>query len=186
MKPKPPSPPASGTVSFGSETLKSSLLARGFTEVERAAVLAVMREETFSPGTDILTEGLNYQALWVVVSGRCEVVKRVNAAERQLAVLASGETFGEMSFFEQRPHSASVRAIESTVTLRLMAERWQELRTAQPAVLEKISLNMILLLTNRLRRMDEWTCQLVNNSGSKQQHAEWGDFRSKLYAGWKF
>ena len=166
----------------GSGVVRESLLGRGLSDEEFASLCEVLIAENFAPGTDILTEGLTYQALWVVSSGYCEVVKKADGRERRLAEFRIGEVFGEMSFFQKQTHSASVRAIEETKTLRLMGDGYAELRKSHPAVVEKISTNMIQLLTERLRRMDEWTCELVTSSGTKQQQTEWMTFRSKLSA----
>ena len=166
----------------GCSVLRTSLLGRGLADGEFTSLCDVLIAEDFAPGTDILTEGLTYQALWVVVSGHCEVVKKAEDRERRLAEFGTGDVFGEMSFFQKQTHSASVRAMQPTKTLRLMSDCYAELRKSHPETVEKIATNMIQLLTERLRRMDEWTCQMVTSTGSQQQQTEWMKFRSKLSA----
>lgn len=154
---------------------------------ELDVVFRLMRSEAFAAGSDILTEGLTYQGLWVLVSGRCEVVKGpLGKKSNRLAVLESGAVFGEMSFLESAPHSASVRALSDVNTMRLVREGYEQLRSECPSAADKIARSLILVLSARLRRMDEWTCGLVQNSGNERQHDEWQQFRAKLYAGLQF
>lgn len=159
-------------------------LFQGMTPAELDAVFNLMQAEEFSAGSEILTEGLTYQSLWVIVSGRAEVVKSAPGARpSRLAVLEEGAVFGEMSFLEAAPHSASVRALSDMSTLRLTRESYERLRTEFPRAADAIARNLVIVLSARLRRMDEWTCGLVQNSGTERQHAEWHEFRARLYGG---
>jgi hypothetical protein len=67
--------------------------------------------------------------------------------------------------------------------MRLMREGFEKLRAEHPWAADKIACNLVLILSERLRRMDDWTCELVQNNGSERQHAEWQEFRAKLYSG---
>lgn len=157
------------------------------TSEELDAVFRLTQSESFAAGEDILTEGLTYQGLWVLASGRCEVVKGVSSGHgSRLATLEAGAVFGEMSFLEAAPHSASVRALTDVDTMRLTRDGFEQLCTQAPTASDKIARSLVLVLSARLRRMDEWTCGLVQKSGSERQHDEWHDFRAKLYGGLQF
>ena len=154
---------------------------------ELDAVFALMQSEEFAAGSDILTEGNTYSSLWVIISGRCEVVKGACGDEaNRLAVLETGAVFGEMSFLETAPHSASIRAMTDVDTMRLTRDAYEQLRKNSPAAADKIARSLILILSARLRRMDEWTCGLVQKNGNEKQHAEWHECRAKLYGGLQF
>lgn len=161
-----------------------SVLLNGMPPEELDSVYRLMESEDFTAGAEILTEGLTYASLWVIESGRCEVVKAGNGSKpNRLAVLEAGSVFGEMSFFEIAPHSASVRALSDVATRRLTREGYEQLRSKHPAAADRIAANLVLILSQRLRRMDEWTCELVQSNGNERQHAEWQEFRAKLYSG---
>lgn len=165
-------------------TLTCCPLFETMTPDELDAVFRLMKSEAFAAGGEILTEGLTYQSLWVIVSGRCEVVKgAAGSRPNRLAVLEAGSVFGEMSFLESAPHSASVRALSDVDTMRLNRAAFDELHTCCPSAADKIARSLILILSARLRRMDEWTCGLVQNNGNERQHAEWHEFRARLYGG---
>jgi len=155
---------------------------------EREQVLALFENEHYPAGETILREGLSIQILWIIVAGRCEVLKSFNGApERSLAVLEQGAVFGEMSFFNPAPHSASVRALTDVEVIRLSRERYDELLSRNPAAAYKVAANTASVLAERLRKMDDWTCQLLDGPDvNAKKREEWHDFRAKLYTEWDF
>ncbi len=164
--------------------LQRCVLLEGMNPEELDSVFRLMQSEDFAAGAEILTEGLTYASLWIIESGRCEVVKAGNGSKaNRLALLEAGSVFGEMSFFETAPHSASVRALSEVTTLRLAREQYEQLRAEHPSAADKIAANLVRILSQRLRRMDDWTCELVQNNGNERQHEEWQEFRAKLYGG---
>ncbi len=172
------------TVPDTHQQLAATPLFHDLDAAEIDAVLRLMEFEGFRAGANILDEGLSYQSLWVIVTGRCEVVKNgSNSHPSRLAVLEPGAVFGEMSFFDPLPHSASVRCLTDVSTMRLMRAAYDRLRETTPRAADKIARNMVRILSERLRRMDDWTCELVQVNGSPKQQDEWEEFRAKLYAG---
>lgn len=166
------------------QRLHRCVLLQGMDPERFDSVYRLMESEDFPAGAEILTEGLTYASLWVIESGRCEVLKAGNGSKpNRLAVLEAGSVFGEMSFFETAPHSASIRALSDVRTRRLTREGYERLQAENPAAADTIAENLVLILSQRLRRMDEWTCELVQNNGNERQHAEWQEFRAKLYSG---
>ncbi len=154
---------------------------------ERQALLRLLKHERFKAGESILSEGLSTHALWIIVQGRCEVIqKRHNATEKQLAVLEAGAVFGEMSFFAPAPHSASVRAITDVEVMRLSREDFDDLGRNGSVVALKIAASTARLLAERLRRMDEWTRNLIEQPDVNNHKEEWQEFRAKLYSDWQF
>ncbi|MBT5020265.1 MAG: cyclic nucleotide-binding domain-containing protein [Planctomicrobium sp.] len=136
----------------------------------------------FSDGDEILTEGLQYQGLWLILRGKCDVLKDCGDTKGNLAQLEPGSLFGEMSFFETVPHSATVRAIEDTETVCMSREEFDKLQVSHPGISHKIVINIVKLISDRLRQMDSWTCRLVESEENSQKHQEWHDFRARLYS----
>ncbi len=166
------------------ELLEKCDLFAGMKPAELDATFASMKYEEFGPGVDILSEGLTYASLWIIVSGRCEVLKAGKHGDSsQLAQLEAGSVFGEMSFLETAPHSATIRTLTDVTTMRLPREAFDSLRAETPAASEIIACNIVTLLSRRLRRMDDWTCDLVHRNCTERQHDEWHEFRAKLYSG---
>jgi CRP-like cAMP-binding protein len=160
---------------------------RDMTIDEREQVLLLLEHETYGKGEVILREGNSHQILWILVHGKCEVVKNAkHGATRQLATLEPGAVFGEMSFFEKAPHSASIRALTDVEVMRLSREKYDHLRDTGSLAACKIAASVNLILAQRLRRMDEWTCTLLESPDVADHREEWQEFRAKLYSDWQF
>ncbi len=67
----------------------------------------------YRPGNEIIREGEPALNFYIIVSGEVEVMRiDVDSGEtRQIAVLGPGDFFGEMALIDQRPRSATIRAL---------------------------------------------------------------------------
>ena len=167
--------------------LTSCSLFQGLNRDELVRLFDLVETETFDAGTRILVEGRTYRTLWVILRGTCEVVRQSgNGVDQQLAVLEPGGIFGEMSFLQEAPHSATVRTLSEVEVVRFMPAAFDALKQSNPAIAMRITSNLVQLLSDRLRRMDAWICELIAQSEDRRHHAEWKDFQSKLYTDWSF
>jgi CRP-like cAMP-binding protein len=64
----------------------------------------------YADGEDIVRQGDLGDCMFVVQSGRVEVLQATSAGEQHLAFLETGDFFGEMAVFEKEKRSATVRA----------------------------------------------------------------------------
>jgi len=168
-------------------TLAKCALFRGMIASERQELLAMLENRSYSPGETILAEGESFQFVWIVLKGRCQVVKKVKSAEeKELWVLEPCDVFGEMSFFNPAPHSASVRALSEVEVVRLPREKYDLLLRGGSLAAYKLAFNTMGVLVERLRRMDDWIADRMERNNAPEHHEEWMDFQSKLYTGWTF
>ena len=97
----------------------------------------------FAPGQPIVREGEPGDCMYVVQSGRVEVVKATPDGEQRLRILSDGDFFGEMSIFEHDARSATVRAIGEARVLkvdkRTLLRRMKEDPTLAFNILETMS-----------------------------------------------
>ena len=77
--------------------------------------------EHFEPGQKVFSEGELGDRVYILLSGRAEVVRRQGngSGERILAVLGPGECFGEMALLESAPRNATIRCIEPMTVLSI-------------------------------------------------------------------
>lgn len=151
------------------------------TPKQRTEVLRFMEPRSFAPGMAILEEGKQTRGLWVIKEGLCEVVKSgPHGTAQTIAELSPGCVFGEMSFFQTAPHSATVRGLTHVSTLHLSAENYRRLEETALDAAHRLSHAIAVILAARLRRMDEWTTRLLDQA-APSKHEEWSDFRAKLY-----
>ena len=161
--------------------LERCQILHGLDENELQSFLERVEFQDFASGAEILVEGERHQGLWILIRGRCDVAKRCESRDSQLAFLEPGSVFGEMSFFQPAPHSASVIAVDDVQTMRLSREGYDQLRMTNVQTAEKIACNIIQILSDRLRRMDQWTCRVVEDECDQRRHEEWQEFRARLY-----
>lgn len=158
-----------------------------FSQSEREQIKPLLDCCAFPKGEVILREGNSTQFLWIVAGGQCEVFKtNGNGAEQQLALLEPGAVFGEMSFFEPAPHSASVRTVSDCEVMRISPDKFDLLQKQCPEAAYKLARRIISVLAQRLRKMDVWTADLVDRPETARQREEWLEFRAKLYSDWQF
>jgi CRP-like cAMP-binding protein len=173
------------TASDGALT-KCSLF-RGMSATERQELLSMLEARSYKPGDTILAEGESLQHVWIVLKGKCRVVKKgASGEEKELSVIEPSGVFGEMSFFNPAPHSASVRALSEVEAVRLAREKYESLLREGSLAAYKLAYNTMGVLIERLRRMDDWIAQRMERNNTPHHHEEWMDFQSKLYTGWTF
>lgn len=73
----------------------------------------------FGPGELIVKEGDKGDCAYMIVSGRCRAFRTVGGAEENLAIMESGDCFGEMALILFEPRAASVAAVDAVTVLVL-------------------------------------------------------------------
>ncbi|HRJ58053.1 MAG TPA: ATP-binding cassette domain-containing protein [Anaerolineales bacterium] len=75
----------------------------------------VAQKMNFNAGAMILSEGTNADTFYIVTEGTVEVIlPRPNQSDVVALQLGPGKVFGEIEFFHESKHRASIRASEST------------------------------------------------------------------------
>jgi CRP-like cAMP-binding protein len=107
------------------------------------------------PGTVVFREGEAARSLYVLVGGGLDIVKAGGDGEVHLGAIGAGECFGEMSFIDMQPRSATVRA-------RLPSDLWMwpyqaihERYCKDQKCAMLLVMNIARELSRRLRRADE-------------------------------
>jgi CRP-like cAMP-binding protein len=135
-----------------SDVLASVPLFAGLDEKAIEALAAFTFRKQFQPGELIVEEGRTGNGLFIIVTGKAEVIKGLDEGQpRTVATLGAGEPIGEMALLGEWPRSASVRAIEDTDCLGM--DRWIFLDhlDKQP----KLALRMLQILALRLAETGE-------------------------------
>jgi putative ABC transport system ATP-binding protein len=90
---------------------------------------------SYEPGAMILTEGTNAECFYIVSKGTVEVVlPRENQSDVIALQLGPGKYFGEIEFFHEKKHQASIRASERepVEVLRITYDQLNELLGQSP------------------------------------------------------
>ncbi len=105
---------------------------------------------TYQDGEEIVREGEVGECMYVIVSGKAEVLKRQGAGEVRLALLGEGDFFGEMAVFDRETRSATVRAQGVVKAVPL------EKRTLLARIVEDpyVAFRLLEKMAQRVRELD--------------------------------
>ena len=89
--------------------------------VEKCEVVTVRPEET------IFSHGDPGDSFYMIQDGHVKILREDGASELVMAILDAGEGFGEMALLAGQPRSATVRAIDECIMVRLLATDFKKL-----------------------------------------------------------
>jgi CRP-like cAMP-binding protein len=129
------------------DVLKSVPLFADLSKGEMKDVAAAAREELYSPGQDIVTEGQSGGPFFCITEGRADVL----VGENKVNDLGPGSYFGEMALLEGGSRSATIRAethvkavaISSWNFLALLQDNWD------------ITKKVLAVLSRRVRELEQ-------------------------------
>jgi CRP/FNR family cyclic AMP-dependent transcriptional regulator len=105
----------------------------------------------YRDGEEIIRQGNVGESMYVVQSGRVEVIQlSANGAEQHLAFLEAGDFFGEMSVFEKEVRSATVRASGEARVLKI--DKKTLLRRIREDPL--LAVNLLKTMSHRIRHLN--------------------------------
>ena len=166
------------------DDLKNVPLFFGLSEEGRQQVIDAMVMRSFDPDEVILRQGIITQNVWVLIEGRCEVVREPPLGSLgktvQLAEIEPFETFGEMTMFAALPHCTSVWAKTDVKTIKLRCDDYHRLAELYPDSARQLACNLVNILSDRLRRMDEWITDLLDEREAATVHEQWTELRDRL------
>ncbi len=104
----------------------------------------------YRDGDAIVRQGELGDCMYVVQSGEVEVVQTTSGGEQRLAVLGTGDFFGEMAVFEKEVRSATVRAHGEARALKV------DKRTLLRRIKEDplLAVNLLQTLSHRIRELN--------------------------------
>jgi uncharacterized membrane protein len=134
-----------------SSIAESSLFAL-LDQVERAALAEHLKPHKFAAGEFVFRTGDEALCLYLVRSGKVRVLLDTYEGECvPVAELCAGEVFGEVSFFDGGPRSASAQASEETELLECTHETLLQFLAGHPHA----ALDLLAVMGKRLRTTDD-------------------------------
>jgi len=141
-------------------------LLENFSAAEVRALAHFMEVFRAEAGTEIIREGDGGDFMLLIVEGRVEVQKRDSSNMPQvIAVADGGRTLGEMSMLDGEPRFATCVAIEPTTVAVLDRERLARIIVEQPMLGSKILMELVLMLSQRLRATSTRLMQALGERG---------------------
>ena len=132
--------------------LRNVPLFSGLNEVQLGALVRTVERRSFGRSVTIICAGDKTDSLYIVISGRLKVLMRdEQGREVILAILGSGEFFGEMGLLDDSPRSASVVTLEPCELLGIAKDDFKR------CLAENSDLSLVVMrgLVKRLREADQ-------------------------------
>jgi CRP/FNR family transcriptional regulator, cyclic AMP receptor protein len=145
--------------------LKQVSLFADLRETDLRLIARKMKWDFFPEDSLILMEADEGNSLFIIHKGRVKISRTSqDGKEVILAILKSGDFFGEMSLLDGQARSANVMTIEDSEVLVLRREDFMALIMRYP----QISIHLLKALTHRLRQSDAQIKSLsLMNASSK-------------------
>jgi aspartate ammonia-lyase len=141
-------------------------LFKDLNDIEIAVLSEIITEKDFQAGEMIFEEHQVRQAMYLVVSGRVELLKKdVYGNDQVLRIFENNDFMGEGSLLDDYPHSTSTRAIEPTKTLVISRLEFDKLLITHPSLVHKTLARISRVIS---RRMSLTTTMVV---GASAQYA---------------
>ena len=140
------------------ELLKKIALFRECSNPELIKVSNLMQKVSFNRGDVVFRRGDSGDALYLIREGEMEVLApspEEEESEDVVAVLKTGDLFGEMALVEGEPRSATVRARTDAKLLRLQKDYFESLMSKEHEIALKIYRKLTTILSHRLRETTE-------------------------------
>jgi CRP-like cAMP-binding protein len=140
------------------DVLRQSPLFSGVDDDSAAVLEDSMAASALARGDVLFNEGDSGSQLYVVIEGKIKLGRTsADGRENLLAILGPGQMFGELSFFDPGPRSATATAVTDVELKSLGHDALSPVLTTHPDV----ALALLNQLAGRLRRTNEVVGDLV-------------------------
>lgn len=146
------------TAEKGVVLLKNLHIFQGFTEKDLIKIYSLGELRLYKPGSNIVIEGETTVGMYLIIDGQVGIFKSSRDHHDDahlLNFLGPGLCFGEMSFIDHKPRSATVAAQNKVLTYFLDGVVWQRTLDTDQALALLFYKNSAEALSKRLRTLDE-------------------------------
>jgi CRP/FNR family transcriptional regulator, cyclic AMP receptor protein len=131
-------------------------LFKGLAQDALTRIAAIAGEESHRTGTVVFREGDMGDKLYVIVDGKVRISRQVpGMGEEALAVLGTGESFGEMALIDDVARSSDAIVHEKCRLLVIRREAFEDLLFLHKDLAYEILWNVVKLLSSRLRETND-------------------------------
>ena len=134
-------------------------------ENEKKLVTERLHKESFSMGKYVFKEDDIDEAIYIVEKGSVSLIKSIgNDLDKTILIAPEGSIFGEFGFIDGGKRSASACvSSDDTILLRLDRKDFDALNKQFPAIGTKLYNNLLLTVTQRIRRTSEAQWSSIEN-----------------------
>jgi uncharacterized membrane protein len=163
----------------------------GLSDADREALAQRLQERTYKPGESVFAKDQKGTSMYIVLSGAVQIFLPPPDKDAPPVILKdarTGEYFGELALFDDKPRSASVEATVDTVLLELTREDFAEHLVRSKTA----ALSILSEMAERLRETNALLSQRAATNVVKEieENLTWGqklaDRVAELNGSWAF
>lgn len=138
------------------EVLRKIFLFKGLTSFELIKINRIIKNRKVAKGEVIIEENSEGNSIYIVKRGSVKITKMLkNKQIRTLTTLVDFDFFGEMSFIDGYPRSATVVAASDTELIGIDGNELKKILSKDTSLALKLYINLTEILCKRLRLANE-------------------------------
>ncbi len=138
------------TLKMQQAALAQSPLFQGMTNYQIRKAILISETSDYDDGTLLIEQGTVGKSMYLLLSGRAEVIWHDGPVQQRIRYLNSGDVFGEIGFVGDARRTADVRAVAPVSVLRYDLERIRKDLKYFPGIIATLNFNISAILGNRL------------------------------------
>ena len=156
------------------DLLAANPIFEGISRPDLAELAREMTERAVRNGEMVMNLGEVSSSMFIVLDGQLNIHLPGEASRRvSLKDISTGEYFGEMALFDEKPRSASVQATTDGRLLELSREQLSDYLTARP----RVAMQMLRVMATRLRETNVMLSQRASRNVNEEleKNLTWRD-----------
>ncbi len=130
---------------------------------ELATVAGVVKKQNFKIGDTVFKESEDGQSIYIIRKGEVKACKIAPDGDLfTLTIMKDGEIFGEMSFLDGRPRSATIVAVSDLETYVIDKQDFETLVDDNPRIIYKLLRNIVFTIHSIVRGMNSRYIEMIN------------------------
>lgn len=130
---------------------------------EVKVIADITSKKNFEQGDTIFRDGEDGESIYIIKKGEVKACREAPDGELfTLTLLKDGEIFGEMSFLDGRPHSATMVALTAVETYVIHRDDFEKIVETHPRIVFKMMRNIIFTIHSIVRGMNSRYIEMVN------------------------
>lgn len=144
------------------EQLEDIQVFNDFSESEIEEIFRVAQICRYHPGDIVFDEQSTDTSLYIILRGEFEILGTTKSGEKHsFSVIGEGTVFGEMSFLDGQPRSATVQAKSEAEILKITKDDFGRLVENAPEIATKFFQDLARVVSLRLRHADAFIVEMI-------------------------
>lgn len=161
---------------MNTEELYQTSVFKGLDRKHLDDILKIVHLKPVKSGEIIFEEDKDADGLYLIKSGLVDITKCIDHNRcKKITSFTAGDFFGEMALFDNKPRSATATAGKDTELYFIDRGAVSRLLESSPAAVSQLLLNIIRIISGRIRRTDTELVTLYETGviiGSSQELSE--------------